>query len=398
MTEWSTPAGIRVRLRKKWDTGAALTQRAQGAGFTPIDLRLRGPTAAELGPRYAEVSAWVRRWADHPGPFTVTTKMVGGRRIGANAIPDRFRIETFDDLAQFLGTTAQARRHDELVQLTNQLLPELHSWVVDKPMRALAHQEYFDKLLACVRWVIDNADRDRYLRQIDVPGVDTKFIEQHCAIVAELVDLVAARPAVADARDFASRYRFRGKPSRVRIRILDPGVSPFSAGITDVELCADELAHLPLDVERVFVVENEVTCLAFPAAPRSLLIFGGGYAVSRVSRLGWLREVPLYYWGDIDTHGFQILDRLRCNFPGARSILMDRATLLAHETHWDCEPIPVNTDLTHLTADEAALYRDLVEDTLGTAVRLEQERIGYPMLAAEIAAIVGTSAAHPRWA
>lgn len=395
MTEWSTPAGIRARLRKKWDTGAALTHRARGAGFTPIDLRLRGPTAGELGPRYAEVAAWVRQWADHPGPFTVTTKMVGGRRIGANAIPDRFRIETFDDFIRFLGTIAEARRHRELLELTNQLLPELHSWVIDKPMRALAHQEYFDKLLACVRWVIDNTDRDRYLRQIDVPRVDTKFIEQHCAIVAELVDLVAACPTVADAQDFSSRYGFRGKPSRVRIRILDPVVSPFPAGITDVELCAEELAHLPLNVERVFVVENEVTCLAFPAAPRSLLIFGGGYAVPRVSRLGWLREVPLYYWGDIDTHGFQILDRLRSSIPAVRSMLMDRATLLAHETHWDREPVPVNTDLVHLTADEAALYRDLVEDTFGTAVRLEQERISYPMLEAEISAIVSRNTTVP---
>jgi hypothetical protein len=388
VTEWSTPASVRARLRKQWDRGTVLTQRARGDAFTPIDLRLRGPTAGELGPRYAEVAAWVRQWADQRGPFTVTTKVVGGRRIGANTIPDRLHIGTFDDLVGFLGAISEARWHRELLELTDQLLPQLHSWVVDKPMRALAHQEYFDKLLACVRWVVDNAGRDRYLRQIDVPGVDTKFIEGHRGILAELVDLVAARPAVADGQNFASRYSFRGKPSRVRIRMLDLEVSPFPAGITDVELCTDELAHLSLDVERVFVVENEVTCLAFPAVPRSVLIFGGGYAVSRVSRLGWLRDVPLYYWGDIDTHGFAILDRLRSSFPSVRSMLMDRATLLAHETHWDCEPVPVNTDLAHLTADEAALYRDLVEDTFGTAVRLEQERIGYLVLEAAVSALV----------
>jgi hypothetical protein len=317
----------------------------------------------------------------------VTTKVVGGRGIGANTIPDRLRVETFDDLVDFLGVTSEANRHRELLELTNELLPQLHSWVVDKPMRALAHQEYFDKLLACVRWVVDNAGRELYLRQIDAPGVDTKFIEHHRAIVAELVDLVTMRPTVADGRNFASRYGFRGKPYRIRVRMLDMEVSPFPAGITDVELCADELNRLSLNVERVFVVENEVTCLAFPAVPWSLLIFGGGYAVSRVSRLDWLRDVPLYYWGDIDTHGFAILDRLRSSFPSVRSMLMDRATLLAHETHWDSEPVPVNTDLVHLTADEAALYRDLVEDTFGMAVRLEQERISYQMLEAAVSAL-----------
>ncbi|WP_293050517.1 Wadjet anti-phage system protein JetD domain-containing protein [Mycobacterium sp.] len=386
MTAWSTPVSIRARLRKKWDTGAPLAQRARGEAFTPIDLPLRGPTASELGPRYAEVSAWVRQWADQRGPAQLITKTLGGRRIGANAIPDRFRIETFEDLCCFLGTTAEARRHRELVELTDAMSPRLRSWVVDKPLRALAHQEHFERLLACVGWLVDNAGRGYYLRQIDVPGVDTKFIENHRAILAELVDLVTGRPPVTDGRDFAGRYGFRTKPARVRIRFLDPAVSPFPPGITDVELCAEELASLPLRVQRVFVAENEVSCLAFPAVARALLIFGGGYAVHRVSRVSWLHEVPLYYWGDIDTHGFAILDRLRAGFPSAQSMLMDRATLLAHETQWDREPAPVNTDLVHLSADEAALYRDLVEDTFGAAVRLEQEHIAYPMLEAAVSA------------
>src|ERR1022692_4377837 len=36
------------------------------------------------------------------------------------------------------------------------------------------------------------------------------------------------------------------------------------------------------------------------------------------------------YWGDIDTYGFHILDRLRVLFPDVQSLLMDRDTLLEH--------------------------------------------------------------------
>jgi hypothetical protein len=383
VTEWSTPASVRARLRKRWDTGIALTERARGQVFAPADLPIRGPAASEIGARYAEVAAWAREWANEAGPFTVSTKVVGARRTGANEIPDRIRIDTFDDLVAFLGTFDQARRHGELVKLAKVVAPQIHTWVVDKPMRALAHEAEFDRLLACVRWLVDNADRDRYLRQVDVPGVDTKFIEHHRGILAELVDLVIDAPADQRSRDFAARYGFRDKPARVRIRALDPGVSLLPAGISDVELRTDELAH-PFDVEHVFLVENEVTCLAFPPVPRSLLIFGGGYAVSRVGDLCWLREVPLHYWGDIDTHGFRILALLRARFPHARSMLMDRATLLAHQEHWDREPAPVNVHLDHLTSDEAALYRDLVEDTFGPRVRLEQERISYPLIEAAV--------------
>jgi hypothetical protein len=378
---------MRARLRRRWDTGAALTARARGAAFVPIDLPIRGPTAAELGARYGEVADWVLQWAAPSPYYTVTTKVVGSRRTGANAIPDRIRIDSYEGLACFLGTSAQARRHLELVTLAKERVPQIYSWVVEKPLRALAHEAQFERLLACVRWLVDNSDRNRYLRQIDAPGVDTKFVEQHRAILSELVDLVIDEPADRQARDFAVRYGFRGKPSRVRIRILDPAASRLPAGISDVELAVEEIDPGLFDVDRVFLVENEVTCLAFPALPRSLLIFGGGYAVSRVAELGWLRGLPLYYWGDIDTHGFRILDRLRVGFPETRSMLMDRDTLIAHEAHWDREPAPVNTYLPHLRPDEAALYRDLVEDVFGPAVRLEQERISYASLESTVRAL-----------
>lgn len=87
--------------------------------------------------------------------------------------------------------------------------------------------------------------------------------------------------------------------------------------------------------------------------------------------------VDLIYWGDIDTHGFAILDRLRAWLPQARSVLMDRETLLQHRDRWVREERPTSAALTRLTATEAQLYAALVHDDLGTRVRLEQERIDW---------------------
>jgi hypothetical protein len=83
------------------------------------------------------------------------------------------------------------------------------------------------------------------------------------------------------------------------------------------------------------------------------------------------------YWGDIDTHGFAILSRLRGRFPHVRSMLMDRETLLTHKDQWVREPSPVTGLLSGLTADEAALYADLAGDVYGDRVRLEQERVAF---------------------
>ncbi|MGN6524272.1 MAG: Wadjet anti-phage system protein JetD domain-containing protein, partial [Actinomycetes bacterium] len=82
-------------------------------------------------------------------------------------------------------------------------------------------------------------------------------------------------------------------------------------------------------------------------------------------------------WGDIDTHGFAILDRLRAWLPQTRSVLMDRATLLAHRERWVEEDRPTRAALSRLTEDERALYEDLVTDAFGQRVRLEQEVIDW---------------------
>jgi hypothetical protein len=61
-------------------------------------------------------------------------------------------------------------------------------------------------------------------------------------------------------------------------------------------------------------------------------------------------------------------------------MLMDRETLLAHDGQWGREPAPTNASLGRLTPAEAGIYHDLVEDALGTAVRLEQERVQFSAL------------------
>ena len=230
-----------------------------------------------------------------------------------------------------------------------------------------------------------------YLRQIDVPGADTKFVEQHRAILADLLDRRLPDDRIHRAiprSDFVARYGFRKKPSYVRVRQLGPDALP--GGYGELALPVAELAANPLPVSTVYVVENEVTYLAFPDQPDAVVVLGEGYAASRLQPLRWLNERTVVYWGDIDTHGFRILDRLRSHFPQARSMLMDQATLLAHEIQWATEPSQIREPLPRLTANEVALYHDLVEDSFGAAVRLEQERVSYALVEAALSRSLST--------
>jgi hypothetical protein len=96
----------------------------------------------------------------------------------------------------------------------------------------------------------------------------------------------------------------------------------------------------------------------------------------------------VHYWGDIDTYGFHILDRLRALFPAARSFLMDRRTLMEYPALWVQEGNPYRGELTRLTASEAALYDDLRRDRLGDRVRLEQERVPYGWLVSTVGTLL----------
>ena len=99
--------------------------------------------------------------------------------------------------------------------------------------------------------------------------------------------------------------------------------------------------------------------------------------------------------GDIDTHGFAILDQLRAQLPHVQSLLMDRDTLMAHVGQWGNEAQPVLRDLPSLTVAESALFDALRDkrlhvDPLGTkqssaGVRLEQARIGFEWVKAALA-------------
>jgi hypothetical protein len=160
----------------------------------------------------------------------------------------------------------------------------------------------------------------------------------------------------------------------VRFR-LGPGLA--WGGFRELAVRADELTGPPPGTARVFIVENEVTYLALPLADDAIVILGGGYAIGLLEPLRWLADLNVVYWGDIDTHGFVILDRLRRHFPDVASMLMDRDTLLAHRSQWVTEAGPARASLTALSPEESGLYQSLVEGDYGPAVRLEQERVRF---------------------
>jgi len=369
---WTRPADVRTAVRKKWDSGALLARFAAGQDWEPFSLPIRGPSAGQIGEHLAEVRQWAAEWVEAArGPLRVEYKQIGGRHFGTNSIPCRAWLEGYDEAWALLKVSPDVRRLSELIEAARGtgLIP----WLIGHPMRALRLAGIWDKLLATVRWIDERQAPGMYLRQVDVPGVDTKFIERHKGVLAELLDaqLDASRVDAATS-DFAVRYGFLRKPGYVRFRVAGG-----FRGFSELSVRTSEFAAAPDGITRAYVIENEITYLAFPLPATAMVILGGGYAVPVLEPLGWLTGLDVVYWGDIDTHGFAILNRLRHHLPHARSMLMDRATLLGHRDHWATEPSQTTAALDRLDRAESALYADLISNAYAPSVRLEQERISF---------------------
>ena len=108
-----------------------------------------------------------------------------------------------------------------------------------------------------------------------------------------------------------------------------------------------------------------------------MVIFGAGYGFENLASVEWLRDSFIHYWGDIDTHGFAIINQLRGFFPQATPLLMDHETLMENQALWSVEPSPETGALIRLTAEESAFYDQLRQNELVRQIRMEQEKIGF---------------------
>ncbi|EKD37175.1 MAG: hypothetical protein ACD_75C01227G0002 [uncultured bacterium] len=379
---WTTPSDIVGQLRKLWDQGEILAALARGEEIFPRRMVLKKPKPAEMSDRFAEVRAWIAGLEREPKQYRVVRREINHRTLGPNAVPAEVWIDSLTDCLALIGKRPEAERFAAVVELTRQRFPRLVSWLVKRPLQGLALAGDWPRLLDIVAWLQEHPRPGIYLRQVDIAGVHSKFIESHRGVLAELFDLVLPRENIdishRGAAGFCKRYGFRDKPARIRFRLLDPSLSLF-AGATDQDFTVTEetFARLELPVERVYITENEINFLAFPQVPRSMVIFGAGYGFGIFADAAWLHNSSMHYWGDIDTHGFAILDQLRSLFPAAISFLMDREILLAHRLHWGQEQQPSRNELSRLTSEEQLLYDDLRFDRLAARLRLEQERIGF---------------------
>lgn len=235
---WTTSADLRAQVQRVWDRGDLLSAAVSGAVLWPLRLTLKAPSAADLSDRFEAVRDWVRTVADTPH-VRIDWREWNHRVQGTQRLPAVVWVDSLQDALALIGKVGQAERFELLWQQTAAAQPALLAWMTRRPLHALELADRWERILAIVAWVQTHPRPGVYLRQVDVPGVDSKFIEAHRSVLTELLDS-ALPPEAVDARasgtaQFARRFGFLDKPVRIRWRLLDPTLPtlPGCGGLPD---------------------------------------------------------------------------------------------------------------------------------------------------------------------
>lgn len=345
---------------------------ADGADDAVLDLPLHPPTEREVRAAPGAAQEWVRAWRDQPGVVWTTRSWAS---FGTQQVPERLVLHGAGVIAAFAGReVARGWAHmRDAVEEMRQRFGDSEALRTELRRSAGTIAELDDddrlRLIAVLSWLVEHPDSGLLPRRLPVHGVHTKWLERHRGLVGRLHLALTGRESLGLA----------DKPALVRLRVLDPALRP--GGLEDLTLSVSELALLT-PPDEVLVLENLESLLALPPLPRTIAVLGGGYGVGgRLREIPWMRTAHLRYWGDLDSHGFRILDDLRATFPAAESILMDLETVDAHRDLAVQEDRVAVGALRRLTSEETAALEAL---RAGGGLRIEQERLDWDRVLARL--------------
>lgn len=230
---WTSVDDLRTQVQALWDRGDLLRASVTDSMAWPLRLRLKAPSAEDLSNRFEAVREWVRDVAAAP-QVRIEWREWNHRVQGVQRLPATVWLEGVHDAVALVGKGRQAQRFQALWQQTALAQPLLQAWLLKRPLQALELADRWERLMAVVAWVQAHPRPAVYLRQVDVPGVDSKFIEAHRGVLAELLDLAlppeAIDPQATGVAQFNRRYGFLDKPLRIRFRLLDSALPSLPGG------------------------------------------------------------------------------------------------------------------------------------------------------------------------
>lgn len=380
-----TPAEIKTKAENKYFDFLRATFTHEP--FFPLEIAVGKPKNST---DYAILRDWTQNLLAQSKEqrgfgYELVLEKQNTRLHGVQSLPQRVVINTPADFLKLIHKQQEFAQFQKASQQILHTFPQLAEWLGKYPQKLVAELPHWEQLLTVCTYFVAHPRPRLYLRELPLT-VDTKFVEQHKAALRQWLDILLPPEAIeAEETEFARRYGLRDNEPEIRLRLLDP---TFQAAwhwpLADFSAPASAVAQLNIPAVKAVVVENKTTFLTLPPLAGFIAIWGGGYKVSLLKTLAWLRPCAIWYWGDFDAQGFEILSQLRHYFPQTKSWLMDEQTFAQFaQFAVPGTPSKVASEL-YLTAEEQTLYHHLKTYQL----RLEQERLPHGYVVAQTTALL----------
>ncbi len=308
-------------------------------------------------------------------------------KIGRQQVPDKILIESIEDYLRITGKEEEFEAFVKNHSLIIQELPVLHEWVQANPGKLIEHNTWFDTLKVC-KYFIQNPKPKMHIRQLPIE-IHTKYITENESIIQSLLEFLIPEHINHNEKKFEKRFNLKYPEPLIRIRFLDKQLSPIESS-TDISLTLSEFNDFNCNCCNIFIVENIMNFLTLSCMPQTISIWsGGGFNISYLKEINWIKNKQFYYWGDIDAQGFQILNQFRTYFENTVAVMMDKETL-SYFKGSEGKPA-ANQLLQNLTEAEKDFYDYLRTNN----IRLEQEKITQEFAENRIQKIFQKYTKHP---
>ena len=367
---------LRKKLSRLEANGKLYVALAEGREVPYLSMPLKRPQDIETS--WDELLAWQDFWRKAPKAsgghslWHAEEKRKQTASFGKQLMPVRVFIDTPEDAMALLGLTKKKKEFLAGLSAVESQMPSLRDWYLTYFGRISA-EDFFPMALSIARFMLEQDEREGYLREMAIPGVDTKFLENHNFLVRTLWNTLFPENTAESSDELWEKLFVQKVPTpSICVRSLDEHLR--FAGVRKLFLSQDDIADFQPPHRRIFITENKVNGYTFPDAEDSLILFGMGYGVLEMAESApWLADKEIYYWGDLDHDGFNILSNLRKVLPAMKihSFLMDKETLLAYVDPKVKDTGNTTTIPDYLTVSEKMAWK-LIHDN---GWRLEQERI-----------------------
>lgn len=342
--------------------------------FEAIELRggkSRPETTIQLAEDIKQFQAFEKR-AEKSKGWSIKWEDWNSKKLGKQKWPSSISIETEDDYLYLIKKGEEVSQFKRQLEELIRWKKEIRSFLLVRTNAVLEYQSIWNDICNVVDYLIQNDVEGYYIRSLPLP-VHTKFIENNKAFIYSLLKHFSPERYPEETIRFETALGLKEKQHVYTMRWLDDNLATkYMHGHEVFGLSTVGLRAVDWEVEELWLVENETNLFLLPNRKGALVLFSKGHAVTQLFNIPLLGRTKLVYWGDLDEHGFIMLNSFRKNYNHAKSIFMDQNTVEYHRSEMLTQPEKYKIrSLEYLSIDENEAFQTL----LSINGRIEQEKL-----------------------